>query len=162
MAEGIVQGIINMFTAGLYHLFEQQLLYLYREQLLLEFSYEKPPDCLLTVEKVKERLIKDYKIDISTFSSWSKIEELRLVANTVKHADGGSCEKLKQKREDFFIDPRMQDYPFPSTIDTLSWPVYQPLAGERLYIRPEEFTKYVEVIKQFFEELVQDEINLSA
>jgi hypothetical protein len=32
MAQGGVQGIVNMFTAGLYHLFEQQQLRLYRQQ----------------------------------------------------------------------------------------------------------------------------------
>ena len=83
MATGIVQGIINLFTAGLYHLFVQQLILLYRGQ----FNASPPPSGKATTT-IKERLLQDCKIDIPTFSSWDKLQELRLVANVVKHADG--------------------------------------------------------------------------
>jgi hypothetical protein len=32
-------------------------------------------------------------------------------------------------------------------------PVLQPLAGQDVYISPEEFAKYVEAVKMFWEEL---------
>ena len=38
MARGIMQGVINIFTAGLYHLFEQQLLCIHRTALLNHVS----------------------------------------------------------------------------------------------------------------------------
>jgi hypothetical protein len=135
MAEGIVQGIIHLFTAGLYHLFVQQLIQLYRDQ----FD-APPPRSGQEFSTIKERLLQDCKIDISTFSSWDKLRELRLVANVVKHADGPSCTELRQARPDFFSH---------------SYPVYQPLAGEDLHISVDEFTRYVEATKQFWEELAE-------
>lgn len=63
MAHGVVQGIINMFTAGLRHLFEQQVLWLYRQELLYEWFGKVPPARLLDVKKAQKRLLRDYKID---------------------------------------------------------------------------------------------------
>src|SRR6266545_6305057 len=76
MAKGVRQGIINLFTAGLYHLFEQQALRLYRTELL--WSGEENIPGLLTVKEARQRLLEDYEIDIFAFPSWSKLEELRL------------------------------------------------------------------------------------
>jgi hypothetical protein len=156
MAHGMIQGIRNMFTAGLYHLFEQQLLRLHRQELLFEIwsPYEEPPREWLCVKEAQKRLLRDYKIDITAFASWSTLEELRLVANTVKHAEGDSCTKLKRTRPDLFIDPVLEDLMLEDTSKRYR-PVYQPLAGEDLYISLKEFIRYVAVTKQFWKELEQ-------
>jgi len=152
MAHGVVQGIVNMFTAGLHHLFEQQLLWLYRQELLVEWFRAVPPSALLTVQQARKRLLQDYQIDIEAFTSWSKLEELRLVANVVKHTDGPSCDALKQKRPDLFIHPTMKDDTPPDDPTVRRSPVYQPLSGEDIYISPEEFTRFVEATKKFWQE----------
>ena len=154
MAEGVVQGIVNMFTAGLYHLFEQQVIRLLRKALL--FGSEENTPGLFNVKEARQRLLQYYKIDIFAFASWGKLEELQLVANTVKHADGRSCTALKQRRPDLFIHPSLKDDPpppVPWTVDPRYPEVFLPLAGEDLYISLAEFTKYVDVTKQFWEEL---------
>jgi hypothetical protein len=150
MAHGVKQGIINMFTAGLYHLFEQQLLRFHREQLLE--PEEKSCTKLFSCDEAQQRLLENYRIDISTFPSWNKIQELRLVANTVKHADGPSCTKLKQIRPDLFIRP-YQGNESPWPVEVAHRQVVQPLAGKDLYITLDEFTKYVDATKQVWEEL---------
>jgi hypothetical protein len=152
MAEGIEQGIVNMFTAGLYHLFEQQLLRLHRQELL--FGEDEQNYKLFKLKKVQQRLLQYYKIDIYTFTAWKKLEELLLLANTVKHADGNSCDKLKECRPDLFVSPHVKGDPrSPDIISRI--PVYEPLAGDDLYISLEEFMAYVDAVKQFWEELTQ-------
>jgi hypothetical protein len=141
MAEGVVQGIVNMFTAGLYHLFEQQLLRLHRQELL--FGSEENNPQLLTVKEARYRLRRDYEIDISAFASWSKLEELSHAANAVKHADGGSCTKLKRIRPDLFRHPSLKDDADPPVPWTVHRQVYLPLAGEDLYISLDDFTKSI-------------------
>jgi len=151
MAEAMVQGITNMFTAGLYHLFEQQLLKFHRQQLLLPSEEDNPE--LLRFGEVQKRLEGDYKIDITRFPSFDKISELKLVANCVKHADGWSCEQLKKVRPDLFVKPSLKEEEKKWGILSTPRPVTQPLAGEDLYVVREEFTKYVEAVKGFWDEL---------
>lgn len=151
MAHGIRQGTINLYTVGLYHLFEQWLLMFHRRELLW------PPDResknTLELAYVKKMLIKHYKIDLDSIESWPKIDELRLVANTVKHADGTACTKLKELRPDLFVSPHSEK-------DSISLPlaevtrVYTPLAGNNFYITPEQFIEYVEAVKKFWGELL--------
>jgi hypothetical protein len=150
MASGIVQGITNMFAAGLYHLFEQQFLKFHRKELLLPKEENEPS--LLNLKEAQERLLRDYQIDIRTFESWSKLDELRLVSNCVKHADGPSCQQLKDKRLDLFVYPSSGKDESEMAF-AVSAQVFQPLAGEGLYISVEEFNKYVEAVKQFWNEL---------
>jgi hypothetical protein len=58
MARGIMQGVINMFTAGLYHLFEQQLLCIHRTALLR--PCEQKTLKLLNTMEARRRLLDDY------------------------------------------------------------------------------------------------------
>jgi hypothetical protein len=67
LVDGIVQGMINMFTAGLYHLFEQQLLKFHRKELLMPQEENDPR--LFNLDEVQKRLLTEYKIDISKFNS---------------------------------------------------------------------------------------------
>ena len=151
LADGIVQGIINMFTAGLYHLFEQQFLKLHRQELLMPYGEENEPS-LLTLDEAQRRLLTEYKVDVSAFSTWSKICELKLVANCIKHADGPSCEKLKTIRPDLFIHQSMKgEKDKTGSVESMG-PVYQPLAGEGLYIGLDDFKIYVGVVKEFWKE----------
>jgi len=104
--------------------------------------------------KVAE-LLRKSDIDITSFSSWSKIDELRLVANTVKHADGDSADKLRCCRPDLFT--------FPDPVSKSILPhqfiilrqVFQPLTGKDLFVTVSDLSSYVDVIKQFWFELAK-------
>ena len=139
----MLQGITNLFTAGLYHLFEQQLL-LFHCQELLDLS-EKNNIKLLNLTEAKDRLFK-HGIIIENFNSWSKINELRIVANTVKHADGSSAQKLKSKRPDLFS---RTTNPLFITPPTIPGPLRTPLTGDSLYITQNEFNKFIAAVKEF-------------
>jgi hypothetical protein len=106
MADGMRQGITNLFAAGLYHLFEQWFLKFHRRELL---SYREEGNLsLLSWGEAKKRLLENYGINVEGFASWPKVSELRLLANTVKHADGLSCQELKCLRPDLFVSPRLE------------------------------------------------------
>ena len=145
---GIQQGLINLFGAGLYHLFEQQLLFYHRRELLI--PTEENRLAFLKGSKTHELLAAN-GIDITFFTSWARLDELRLLANAVKHADGQSCAQLRVQRPDLFCSPISVETGFPFVRSV----VYQPLAGEGIYLNEVEFKRYVEDVKAFWSELGQ-------
>lgn len=145
------QGLLNLFAAGLYHMFEQQILLFHRKALLLKDQENDLKS--INLNKVKE-ILANSSIDITSFSSYPKIDELRLVANTVKHADGDSAKKLKGHCPDLF-EPLLGSAfmsMFPS-ISATKRQVFQPLAGEDLYIKTENFKAYTKAVRIFWLEL---------
>jgi hypothetical protein len=144
----ISQGIINLFTSGLYHLFEQQLLFFHRKELL---SLKNENDqTLLNIKKAME-ILNEHEINITNFNSWEKIHELQLVNNTVKHAEGRSAEQLKTLRPDLFRHPESIALGLSLSYSPRS--VYQPLAGEDVYVTVVEFESYTDAVKKFWIEL---------
>lgn len=138
---GIRQGLINMFGAGLYHLFEQQLLSFGRSQ------FQSQAEALTEV-KLLFKILKEHGIELSTFTTWRRINELRLLANAVKHAEGPSCKELRDLREDLFRSP------YSLSLFRLSrgLPVNQPLAGQGIYLRMDDFNRYSEDVKALWTE----------
>ncbi|MGH7801216.1 MAG: hypothetical protein ACREOW_11430 [Thermodesulfobacteriota bacterium] len=127
LLDGIRQGMLNLFAVATYHAFEQQVMRFHRKELLVP-NEENNPD-FFNLTEIQKRL-KNYKIDITTFSSWPRVDELRLVANTVKHADGKSAKELHSLRPNLFEHPLSQKYNVPAA--TLAPQVFQPLVGEDL------------------------------
>lgn len=145
--KGMLQGVINLFAAGLYHLLEQQLLLFHRQE-LLRFD-EKNNISLLNLREAKSRL-STHGIIIENFNSWPKINELRLVANTVKHADGPSAIELRSECPDLF-SRSITSLVIES--NTVQGPVSTPLTGDSIYISQSEFNKYVSSVKEFWDEI---------
>lgn len=147
------QGILNMFAAACYHLFEQQLFLFYRRG-LLNLDEERKFNAklskgLLKIETVRDRLLAS-GIDTRKFVNWGMLyDELRLVANVVKHADGWSSQELKSHNPDLFF--RVEPGPRIGSVDKK--PVYQPLFGEGLYITIEVFRSYTNAVTDFWREL---------
>ena len=141
----IRQGLLNLFGAGLYHLFEQQLL-LYHRRAILSRTEQNDPR-LLKVDSVV-KVLAENGIDITSFAPWARLEELQCLANAVKHADGRSAAKLRQKRPDLFCDPYSTKIGFPFVREI----IFQPLAGEGIYLNEVEFNRYVEEITAFWSE----------
>ena len=132
------QALINMFATGLYHLFEQQL----------KFSFSRDLE-ELGKKKSLEKLLEDNGFKAENFQSWPEINELRLIANTAKHAEGSSAKELKRIRPELFENPLSEEDGWPLN----PGPVYRPLLGEQFYVTTEAFGKYVEVVKSFWIEL---------
>ena len=102
LMNSIRQGMLNMFAIMLFHAFEQQAIYFHRRNVLHKTEENKPKKFKLSVFQCR---LKRYGIDIKKFSSWPKIDELCLVANTVKHAEGRSSQQLREKRPDHVQEP---------------------------------------------------------
>ena len=52
-----------------------------------------------------------FQVDLTQFPSWPVIEELRLVANTAKHAEGQSADQLRRIRPEIFHSPIIRNDP---------------------------------------------------
>ena len=87
---------------------------------------------------------------MTTFISWPRIDELRHLANCVKHAEGNSCEQLRKLRPDLFENPTVEPE---FKIRGIVQHVRNPLIGEDIYITEQEFASYAEVVRQFWLEL---------
>ena len=137
------QSIINLFAIGLRHLFEQQV-----------FDFVSHAHISNAVNADFHRDIGSLTvdgIDVKQFQSWSRLEELRLVCNTVKHAEGGSARELKALRPEFFQSPGESAL----SILTGPGPVRQPMAGEDVFLAVEDIHTYCEAARHFWNELAE-------
>ncbi|PRH42086.1 hypothetical protein C6T65_12075 [Burkholderia vietnamiensis] len=146
--DAIRQALINSFAPMLYHTWEQQLLAFHRREVL--HPAEEHTNALLKLSVLKKRLA-DKGIDIVELPTWSQLDQLRVVANTVKHADGDSADILKGQRPEFFdpthINGRLAAMPFrviPS--------VYRPMSGEDLYLTVGDIKAYGASTIRFWDE----------
>jgi hypothetical protein len=85
LLKGVRRGMVNLFAAALYHTFEQQIIMFLRREVL--HPREENDQRLFKMSEFQKRM-NILGIDITTFPAWAKVDELRLVANTVKHAEG--------------------------------------------------------------------------
>ena len=130
------QGLVNLFAVALHGLFLQHVMILHRKELL--WIHEENDEKLCKVDEAWKRL-RESRIDIEKFRSRRKIKELRLVANTVKHAEGDSANKLRKIRPDLFISPNSS--------------LFKPLFGEDFFVKPDDIDSYTSTIIEFWEEL---------
>ena len=148
LLDGTRQGILNLFAAALYHAFEQQILLFHRMAVLR--PEEQNDQKLFTLFTFKARL-KDVGIDVAKFDSWSIVDELRLVANTVKHAEGNAATKLHALRPDLFEHPKVAE--LGGTFEFGAPRVFQPLVGEDLYVSIQDVLAYRDALLQVWQEL---------
>jgi len=144
------QAVISMAVASLYHLFEQQTLFLLRRE-VLDLSEED--DVKLMKIGVLERRLAQHGILLRKFDSWPIINEMRLVCNVIKHAEGGSALELRALRPDLFENPMSSAIGARFTIPVENARIYLPLLGEDLYPSLDDLKKYGEAIGRFWDEL---------
>jgi len=138
--KGVEQAVVNLFTAACYHLFEQQLLLIYRQEWrgFGRTDQGKP----VGLQDVRGGF-SDEGIDLDRLEAWDTIDELRLVANVVKHAEGRSADELRQRNPRLFIhsDPLL-DKMLGERRRPGRW-LYQPLIGEDFYVGIDDYHRYV-------------------
>ena len=146
MMDGLRQGVVNMTAAALYHLFEQQIMELHKRCLLDVREAKKVS--LHKMRVIWQRLLA-MDIDAKSFSCWESIDELRLIANTVKHAEGDSAVKLHTKRPELFVAPSIR------SIVGINGPmnVAAPLIGDGLYISEDDVSQYTKSVEMFWNSL---------
>ena len=148
LLRGIRQGIVNLFAASLFHAFEQQIMLFHRKEILQ--PAEANDSKLFKLAVFRSRLLV-HGIDIYAFQTWPVIDELRLVANTVKHAEGDSAQRLHELRPDFF-----KEHGLPGLGEWVTrWQprVFQPLVGKDLFLELKDVRAYLNTLVGFWEEL---------
>lgn len=146
--QAVRQSLINSFAPLLYHTWEQQLLAFHRKEVL--HPREERDNQLLQVKVLQKRL-KAKGFDITQLATWANIDELRLVANTVKHADGDSADKLKAARPEFFEPHHANSTVTPMPL-RYTPRVYRPMSGEDLYLKLDDLRAYGRATIDFWDE----------
>jgi len=144
---GIKQTLLNITATALYHLFEQQITFFLRLEVLppAQENHTK----LMKVSTFEEELRKK-GINIRSFCSWNKIEELRIVANTIKHAEGRAASDLRRRRPDLFKPQSIKSFSYGTPISR----IYMPLAGEDIFVTKGDLLKYKNVLTDFWIEFI--------
>jgi hypothetical protein len=147
LMSGMKQNFLNIATVGLHHLFEQQLLVFHRRQVL---GPNQEDDVRLLEVKEMKGCLAEAGIDIEGLSSWPKIDELRLVANAVKHGEGSSARQLRNRRRDLFVHPSVRkEGPFG---DHPQQRIYMPMSGVEVFVTVKDFGEYRDAILMFWDE----------
>jgi hypothetical protein len=141
--DAVRQGIVNLMVAGIFHLVEQQAQYL-ATQVLSNPVVKPHPDG--GFKQLCGLLKSSFGVDVTSFKSWSLLNELRLVANTIKHGGGKSAEELRQLNPDLFKFP---GDPSPSFAGL----PLRPLVGEGLWLTTDHFSTYKTCVEQLWDEL---------
>ena len=148
---GIKQTLLNITATALYHLFEQQIIFFLRRE-VLHPSQENDTE-LMKVSVFREQLLKK-GIDIYSFRSWDKIKELRVVSNSIKHAEGTSASELRKMRPDMFKHPMLRIQPEMELMHSAIYRVYMPMAGDDIFILQDDLSEYKNVLVTFWNELI--------
>lgn len=149
MMTSLRQTMLNLLAAGLSHLVEQQL-----GMLSQDASFSKTPLKTVRLEDVAGWYLAVLCIDLKALNSWKKIDELRLVANAVKHAEGAATNQLRLIRSELFTNPAYA-HMFPEldrAIESAS-PVSAPLSGEDFFVTLDVLREYSESAEAFFREI---------
>lgn len=100
--------------------------------------------CTRGIKAIKEEFA-DFGQDLEKMKRWSDINELRLLANVIKHGDGGSATELEELRPDFFISQITEN-------NLLK--VHRTVLNEQvLNVSDSDFIKYKEALQSFWEQL---------
>jgi len=143
------QTTLNLFTAGLFHLLEQELADFCYDG---AFTVRPPADSNLKV--VAEWYRRHFDLDLQSLPSWPSIDELRLVANTVKHAEGGSARQLRERHPELFEHPLVRHLlPGESGALRSLRPIRLPLGGEDLYVTEDLFQEYSQAANQLMADI---------
>ncbi|SPZ37411.1 Uncharacterised protein [Plesiomonas shigelloides] len=142
LMSGIQQGLINMFAASLYHLYEQQIMYFLRKEIL----HPKEQD---NVNFLKQSVfisrLRSAGINIKSFPCYEKLDELSLLANTIKHGQGQSSKRLFSIRPDLFQQPSIISFGASGYHS-----VFTPLMGEDIYVSLKDINEYSLAIQEFW------------
>jgi hypothetical protein len=123
---------LNLYSAAMYHLFEQHVVDLVVEVVDHAGMAEVKPN--EAIDFVRDEV----GANIRTLPSWPLVNELRLVANAVKHGEGHSADELHGLRPDLFQMPLLRN----RDVGHFRMRVRKPLFGEDIFVTTDDFQKY--------------------
>ena len=148
MMTSLQQTMLNLLAAGLYHLVEQQL-----AALSGDVSFSDRPLKETKLRIVRAWFLEQLKLDFGTLPSWSKIDELRHVANVVKHGEGAAGH-LRKARPNLFKNPVFDAYDKALGLRSRHMkPAAAPLSGEDFFVTEDLLKEYAQRAESFFNEI---------
>ena len=146
----IRQTSLNLFAAGLFHLLEQQL-----TDLCLDGAFDKLPPTDTNLCVIAKWYHRNFNLDLYKLPTWPKIEQLRDLANSVKHGEGKSVAKLRVNRPDLFQDPNLLEllpnFPRMHTAQV----VRLPMAGADIFVTTQIFAEFSQAANSFVAEIAE-------
>jgi len=142
------QGILNCCALFLYDLFEQHLMHFHRQELL--GWLDRNEIRLFTHDEVRRRF-ESHGLSVKSCASWPKLEELRHLANTLKHGEGKSSRELTELTPYLFTHPSLIDDG--THVKCQSHRVYTPHLGDEIFVTAAHVRGYAEAIERFWLEL---------
>ena len=149
------QSAVNLAAVMLWHLVEQQMLMFHTRQVLrveeeaMIRSSDMIRDKLYRIKELHERLDAG-GCSIKGLPSWPKLDELRLVANSIKHGPGNSLDELIKIRPDLITPPALAEIGMGSG-SVRAW-VDRPAGGEDLFVRDDDLVAYFDAAKSLWQE----------
>jgi len=131
--------VVNLFTAALFHLFEQQV-----GTMLEDWTGKRPKFPFDELRKLSVENSTGKPVDVKAAPMWSKLEELRLVANVVKHAEGDSADKLRAVNDAYFKLPAVRGTDLEKYFDHRM--LGEPLTGEGIYVTKNDYDAFVAAV----------------
>lgn len=136
---------LSAWLTILYQFWEQQVrLFLFEEErhyYVIDFK----DFCSNGIKDIKKEFM-NHNENIEKLSSWSKINELRLLCNTIKHGDGGSAEDLRKLLPNIF---HRVEFPSGDMLDLYK----TTLNNEVLNISDDFIVRYGTCLLSFWDEL---------
>ncbi|MDD2991748.1 hypothetical protein [Zoogloea sp.] len=132
------QGLQNMFAVTLYHLFEQQV-----RTFHVRVLNHKPLKFGSDVLKAWDKTLTD---PVLSTEQRSGLDELRLLANTVKHGDGASAQELYTAAPHLFLADYEQDVLDDPTVVVHKPDIGTPLFGQDLFVRLDDIQRYRQLL----------------
>ncbi len=144
------QTMRNLLATGLFHLTEQQLAESCRD---VDSDIEPPITKLGEIEKWYG---KNFHLELKSLPSWTTLDELRRVANAVKHAEGSSTRQLKETRPELFTNPDYTEIYKEYEQEGVSPPMSEalaPLTGQDFFVSEKLLGTYAKAAAGIFEEI---------
>lgn len=119
----------------------------------------------LNLKEIGQLLNNVIAVDIKQFCTYKTLDEHRLLANTIKHAEGSSCSQLWSLNPSLFkssFTPPVYEGPGldwlnDSSVKPSSDSPYgkakPPLTGDDIYVKLEDIKRYRENMKLFWRDL---------
>lgn len=138
------QTVLNLFTAGLFHLFEQQI-----GTLLEDRTGTRPKFPFDELGKSAFQDKAGNQVPFKSAPGWATLDELRLVANVVKHAEGDSANKLRAVNDAHFKLPSVRGTDLEEHLGERM--LGEPLTGEGIYVVKTDYDAFVTAVVGFWE-----------
>lgn len=133
------QQLIQLGVAGLYHLWERSVKTIIQNKGMAPETKIRKADFPAVL-----KILVTNGLDFPNFNSYKKMDELRLVTNTVKHGDGRDCDTLFSLRKSLFDhNPGFLLVP-------------QKAYAEDLWLTEEHFDEYAKAVVTFWDEAVPE------